>query len=411
LNKILTQEFIRTRFEEYYRQNLATVDPPPSTELREFAFLLFKEKTMLRHRGFRDAQDFRKFLQSVLPSDVYYSCAYYENPGAEMSQKGWKGSDLVFDIDADHIPTPCKQEHDTWTCRNCGTSGRGSKPESCAKCGGQKFEEVSWPCDTCLEVAKKETIKLKEVLEDDFGFSSHEMKIAFSGHRGYHVHIENETVRTLNAIARKEIVDYMLGKGLDPSLQGFDFERGASPDLEDFGWRGRLAKAAYEIVLSSQRQPETTDKKTSKSLFAQRERILERWNGKGPWIITPNVNKEKWSEVIRQAVEKQSIKLDTVVTTDIHRLIRLANTLHGETGLKKIEVSADEIERFDPFNSAIAFKDGATTVYVTESPQFRLGEVNYPSYENEKVELPTAAAMLLLCKGAAEITEEENPVQ
>jgi len=387
------------------------VGPPSSIRFREFAFLLFKERTMLRHKGFKDAQDFRKFLQGVLPSDVYYSSAYYENPGAEMSQKGWKGADLVFDIDADHIPTACKQQHDTWACRNCGTSGRGSKPENCPKCRGQKFEEVSWPCDTCLEVAKRETIKLKEVLEDDFGFSSHEMKIAFSGHRGYHIHIENESVHALNSMARKEIVDYMLGKGLDPSLQGFDFERGVSPDLEDFGWRGRLARAAYEIVLSSKLEPETTGKGISKSLLAQRERILERWNGKGPWIIALSVGKEKWAGVIQQAIERQSIKLDTVVTTDIHRLIRLANTLHGETGLKKIDVLGSEIERFDPFSDAIAFERGTTTVYVRESPQFRLAGVSYRPYKNEKAELPTAAAMLLLCKGVAEITEEEIRVQ
>jgi hypothetical protein len=92
-------------------------------------------------------------------------------------------------------------------------------------------------------------------------------------------------------------------------------------------------------------------------------------------------------------------------------LIRLANTLHGETGLKKTEVPIGEIERFDPFKSAIAFKDGTITVDVSESPQFRLGEVTYRPYQNERVKLPTAAAMLLLCKGAAEVTEERNNVQ
>jgi len=29
-----------------------------------------------------------------------------------MENKGWIGADLIFDIDADHIETRCKTEHD-----------------------------------------------------------------------------------------------------------------------------------------------------------------------------------------------------------------------------------------------------------------------------------------------------------
>ncbi len=51
-------------------------------------------------------------------------------------------------------------------------------------------------------------------LENDFGFSQNELRVFFSGHRGYHLHIENEAVRSLDAMARKEIVDYVTGLGL-----------------------------------------------------------------------------------------------------------------------------------------------------------------------------------------------------
>ncbi len=52
------------------------------------------------------------------------------------------------------------------------------------------------------------------MLENDFGFSSDELHVFFSGHRGYHVHVEDEAVRSLDAMARKEIVDYVMGLGL-----------------------------------------------------------------------------------------------------------------------------------------------------------------------------------------------------
>ena len=52
------------------------------------------------------------------------------------------------------------------------------------------------------------------MLENDFGFSLDELHVFFSGHRGYHVHVEEESVRSLDAMARKEIVDYVTGLGL-----------------------------------------------------------------------------------------------------------------------------------------------------------------------------------------------------
>ena len=47
---------------------------------REFGFLLFREKIMVRHKGFKDFSAFGEALLSLLPSDVYYSTAYYERP-------------------------------------------------------------------------------------------------------------------------------------------------------------------------------------------------------------------------------------------------------------------------------------------------------------------------------------------
>jgi DNA primase small subunit len=399
--------FIQQKFFEYYKQNSSSIKPPTSIEKREFAFLLFKEKTMLRHKGFKNEEAFRSFLETASPSNVYYSSAYFDNPEEEMAAKGWIGADLIFDIDADHIPTPCDKQHDMWTCKNCGVSRRGTKPKRCPKCKGQKFDSVNWPCDICLESAKKETIKLMEVLEEDFGFSLHEMTVAFSGNRGYHVHIEKEAVRTLDSMSRKEIVDYLMGIGLKPSFHGFDLEKAVGPNLEDPGWRGRIAKGAYELLIST---PEQLKKdglsRISNDIIQQRELILERWKRKGPWGLVAGVGLESWKKIIQQAIEKQSVKIDTVVTTDIHRLIRLANTLHGETGLKKVEISPSEIEAFDPFESAIAFRSGTITVDVYEAPEFRLGDQRYGPYKNEKVELPTAAALLLLCKGAAQVKED-----
>jgi len=112
-----------------------------------------------------------------------------------------------------------------------------------------------------------------------------------------------------------------------------------------------------------------------------------------------------------EAIEKQSVKIDTVVTTDVHRLIRLSDTLHGETGLKKVEFAANDVERFDPLKSALAFTYGTISLEVAEAPQFRLGDTVYGPFKSQKVELPVGAAMFLLCKGVAGVLEESVSVQ
>ena len=413
--KIEVEKFIQRKFAEYYQEHSADIRPPTAINQREFGFLLFREKVMLRHKGFTDESELRSFLSKVVPLHAYYSCSYYESPEAEMKDKGWLGADLVFDVDADHIVTPCAKTHDIWVCSECGATGRGPPPERCPACMGQKIRKRTWLCEVCLEAAKVETMKLIDFLMQDFGFSSRDIRVQFSGRRGYHVHVENEDIRGLDQMARKEIVDYIVGIGLEPRFHGLE-ERisGAKtrilvgPDLYDVGWRGRLARGAYEFLLTaSPKELESVGLKESviKVITSHREEILESWKRKGPWGSLRDVGTRSWRKIVQQAVKKQSAQIDTVVTTDIHRLIRLNDTLHGKTGLKKTEVPLAGIDDFDPLKRAIAFKKGTLKVFVSEAPQFRLGDETYGPYKSERVELPTAAALLLLCGGAARVAE------
>ncbi len=410
--KIETKSFIEVKFSEYYKKNSMSIQPPASMEKREFGFLLLKERIMLRHKSFKTAEELRDTLKRLVPSNAYYSSAYYERPEEGMEEKGWLGADLIFDIDADHISTPCAKTHDTWTCTSCKTTGRGTPPEKCPTCNEQKFEEKAWPCEVCLESAKEETIKLIDMLTRDFGFSTKEMNVGFSGHRGYHLHVESKEISTLDSIERKEIVDYIVGIGLEPQLHGLSGLSG--PNLDDFGWRGRIARGTYEYLLNAtQEQLEKIGlpKVAVQSLSEHKERILKSWKIKGPWTIIKGVSLKSWSKIVEQVVKKQSAKIDTVVTTDIHRLIRLTNTLHGKTGLRKTEVPIVALEEFDPLKSAVAFPHDTATISVSEAPKFRVGNEFYGPYRNEKVELPMAAALFLLCKGAARITEEDSSVR
>jgi DNA primase small subunit len=407
----LSQAFIQEKFADYYKQNAASIMSPSSLKHREFGFLLLEKKVMLRHQSFKDVEGLRSSLCSVVPSDVYYSSAYYERPLDEMRSKGWLGADLVFDIDADHIQTPCATVHDLWVCTGCGASGRGAHPETCPSCGQGKFKAKTWPCEICLEASKKEAIKLLDVLTEDFGFSSKDMTLAFSGHRGYHVHVEAESVRELDSLGRKEIVDYLTGVGLEAEFHGVRksstlTRRVSGPELNDKGWRGRVAKGTYDFLSTASREDLVNiGLKTShiNALMKHMDAILESWDEEGPWGVVKGISSDTWKKIAEHGVEKQSVHIDTVVTPDINRLIRLSNSLHGKTGLKKVELPLSGIDNFDPLKSAVAFKDGHVTVHVSDAPQFRVEDEVYGPFKKQKVELPTAAALMLLCKGVAEV--------
>jgi DNA primase small subunit len=330
-----------------------------------------------------------------------------------MDKKGWLGADLVFDIDADHIPTSCNKIHDEWTCGKCGFSGKGITPETCPRCEGQKFDTKTWPCELCLNSAKEETAKLIGMLGKDFGFSHKEMHVFFSGHRGYHVHVENDTIKTLDAMARKEIVDYVSGLG----LAILNRERKEGPKgkqasnhffLNNFAWNKRLKHGMQKFISTATREDLQNiglNSVTSNVIFSNKELILRRCIGEGFWDSIRGVKIETWARIAEHAKNLESAKVDTVVTTDIHRLIRLAGTLHGKTGLKKVEFPVNRLEDFDPFKEAVAFKEGEVRVFVSGAPEFRLGGSVFGPYKSQTVELPTAAAVLLVCKGRAEVVK------
>ena len=405
--------FIQETFRKYYMRNYSLDDSLSMTDRREFGFVLF-EGWMLRHKSFKHYDELKEFLQNSAPSDAYYSCAYYEDPEAEMDRKGWLGADLIFDIDADHVPTSCKKVHDTWVCGDCDFSGKGVVPRKCPICGSEKFHVKTWLCEVCLGSAKTETVKLLDMLMSDFGFSEKEIRVFFSGHRGYHVHVESEVVKTFDAVARKEIVDYVSGLGFEAVFHGLG-EKGVrmahvlrGPSLNDGGWRGRIAKGVYDFVLGAKGENLKRmglKKNVIAAILKNKDMILKSWEDAGPWSAIKGVGFETWKKIAGFCAKSQSANVDTVVTTDIHRLIRLAGTLHGKTGLKKVEFPVSAIEDFDPFKSAVAFNKGTATVLVSDAPEFRLGDGVFGPYREQRVTLPTAAALLLICKGRAKVAE------
>jgi DNA primase small subunit len=404
-----SKEFIYGKFSEFYNSPSIIIPAPTSLGQREVGFLLLKEVIMLRHKCFANINSLKLFMAEAIPSDVYHSCAYYENPTADMERKGWLGADLVFDIDADHIPTSCDKLHDEWACSKCGFNGKGLAPETCPICAGQKFNIKTWPCERCLESAKEETMKLIDILSTDFGFSDNELRVFFSGHRGYHVHVENESIKTLDTLARKEIVDYISGMG--HSLNNVPRskstrQRGRSQgfSLHGTGWNKRIKLGMRDFILKAKKEDLKNAGIGNYATVLQNRDLMVRWGiEQERWGSVKGISFGTWRKLAEYVKDIESAKIDTVVTTDTHRLIRMNGTLHGKTGLKKVEFPVKRLADFDPFEEAVAFKGGAVKVFVSDAPKFRLGGSGFGPYKEQTVEVPTAVAVLLICKGRAEV--------
>ncbi|MGQ9468601.1 MAG: DNA primase small subunit domain-containing protein [Nitrososphaerales archaeon] len=380
-----TIAFLKQTFRDFYYKNSKKISPPIRMEEREFGYMTF-DKVMIRHLSFQTEGELRAFLVKEAPHSVYYSCAYYHEPNFAMDEKGWKGADLIFDIDADTIPTNCKEEHDRWVCKDCNFMGKGKRPEKCPKCGSNRIDEEKWVCPLCLDATKNETIKLIDFLLEDFGVSKEKIMVHFSGSRGYHVTVEGSALEKLDQLARNEISDYISGMGL--TLESLGISKGTSyvdiyrslPLVDEPGWRGRIARFFDKIEFEGYNE-------VRKDV---RDKILYAYGKMGY---------KSFESFIKEIVNKLSVKIDVMVTTDIYRIFRLPNTLHGNTGMLKKK--CDDIISFDPLIDAVVLGEEPVKLFINNAPRFTLKGNSFGPYNSEKVTLPLMASVYLMGKGLA----------
>ncbi len=379
-------------------------------ERREFGYFTFGQKIMIRHVSLKSPSELFELIKKATPLHMYYSAAHYRYPQAPMEEKVWLGAELIFDIDADHLNLPCKERHDFSICEDC-RSMLSPTSERCSTCGSIKVRRTDWVCENCIEAAKGEIHKLLEFLEVDFGISYSKISVNFSGNRGFHTVVNDEGLFTLDQMSRKEITDYILGSGLDFALYGIPIDRRRYPSAKfeytDGSWRGRLARAAFEVI-KDLHKPRIADRmvklignKEYNKLLQIKDSLLKSWLDSPKWdALKPSVTKA----IATLAIEEARGMIDSIVTTDIHRLIRLTNTLNGKTGFLAKKLEHDTLDQFNPFTDAVVMPDEPCRVHVIYMPKTRILDEWYGPYKNEYVKIPTYLAVLLLCKGIATIT-------
>ena len=210
-----TNAFLRRTFREHYFKHHDYVEMPIQIEKREFGYIPFG-KGMMRHMSYKSSGELVADLVKQAPSSVFCSNGIYSSPTLAMDEKGWKGAELIFDIDANSIPTACRAKHSFWACKACGKITRSlDRPPKCPKCESTTgLTQLHWSCAECLAATKEHVSRLIGFLTNDFGVSSAGIRVYFSGNRGYHLHVEDERFETMEPSARAEIANYIKGTGL-----------------------------------------------------------------------------------------------------------------------------------------------------------------------------------------------------
>ncbi|WNY26788.1 DNA primase catalytic subunit PriS [Methanolapillus ohkumae] len=398
----LTKRYLKVKFQSHYKS--LDLRLPPSFLQREWGFISFDpmpEVVMKRHKSFGSSNEVSEYLIGMAPAHAYYSVAYYERPGApRMDQKNWQGADLIFDLDADHLP--------------------GAK---------RTYSDM-------LDHVKQESIKLSDFLLHDFGFSEEKIELVFSGGRGYHFHIYDPKIAKLDSAERREIVNYISGRDLD--FKYFFREVGMAGDagagtsefkgmrkiptkwiLEGYetGWGKRISgyvteylqtevkknkKEMFKDLKENKIAGDTTLKKLA--AFAADEALLNEIAQKGRLDFPV----KDFKTIIEYIIQKTAADLgvdagasvDEPVTGDIKRLIRFPGSLHGGSGFEVQTIPLSRLPDYEPLTDSLAFGDKMTKVRILRPFSFELKGQNF-SVEEGPAELPEYAAVYLMCRGVA----------
>ena len=384
-----TREYLRGRFGDYYRS--ASVSPPPEANEREWGHIPFtagEGTTMVRHQSLLDIGEVGEFLARETPRHAYFSAARYDDPAnGSMSDKGWRSADLVFDLDADHLP--------------------GVDPEATS------YGEM-------LAACKEEVRALLDVLEADFGFADDDMQVVFSGGRGYHVHVRDEAVAGLDSTARREVVDYVRAVDLnyDGLIEKRPNERGTLQKTlrTEGGWGRRVHRALVAYAdrlreldeadaLAELQELDGVGEKTARTIHG----VLDR-NPEG--VKSGNVELGPGaSTLVRATAERvtaeETAPIDEPVTTDVRRLIRLPESIHGGSGLVVRPLERDELASFDPLTDAVPdrFRGRDILVDVAEPGPVDVGD-DRDKLEEGIVSVPEYVGVFLMARGRAQKARE-----
>ena len=374
--------WLEQTFRKHYFSSSEDIEVDDYISEREFGFRLF-DGHVRRHLNFKNRRELIANIIKFSPSDIFCSSARYHFPSADMDQKSWIGSDLIFDIDGKDLHLECALDHNLTSCKNCKLIEKGVY-SNCKGCNSSLVQIIELPCKNCIKNLKGEVNKLIEVLCDDLGIEQNSIHIFFSGNNGFHIHVIGDSFFQSNSMKRSALAQYLLVRGYSIENLGFRVDKANNVTvlqnkiLFNKGWRARLLNQLH-LQLRNHR----IDDKFIKKITQLKE-----------------TNKVDISTMINDQIERLSVKIDPNVTIDIHRIFRLAGTINSKSGL--IKARCNDLKSFDPLKEACMEEDSPVRISAFVDTRIVLKDTSYKIKTGVNI-LPTYVVVYLISKGLGEI--------
>ena len=390
------------RFSDYYNTiPTKSIWTPPRLRSREWMFIPWGNMPPARHVGFNTKPELHNYLKTASPHSCFHSTAYYNDPfQTKMVDKGWKGADLIFDLDGDHLP---------------GVSDR------------------DFP--SMLELIQEQAWTLwSDFLSPEFGFEEKYLQVSFSGHRGFHIHIRDPKYFHLDSNARRQLVNHIRGEGVNvQALMSNDIGRwkerlySGQNTLIDKMKNIALNKDENDIILNELndimiqrlRSPDCKIKSFSKNnIIALSEQCLN--DSKIDRLLSDSSNLvfgEKATAAFFELVKGDSAvvlgeagETDENVTVDVKRVIRWIGSLHGKCGLRVTELPLSRLDpessdKFDALNEAVVFSSSNSfNVEITQDDvRARILDCEIEGSTGDVFNVPESMGGFLILKGWAKV--------
>ncbi len=268
---------------------------------REFGFVGLNGR-FFRNLSFENPKELGDFLIERTPLHAYLGAVYNEPPSRKqpIHTLDWKGHELVFDIDLD--------EYDVVRKHVCDCQGA---------------DQI---CMRCWQLLNLAITIIDESLRFDFGMEN--IVWVFSGRRGCHGWVTDDSGFSLNQEQRMSIINYLTvihGENEKARVQ----DRNRFPS--DF--RKRIEHNVFDYFLKNARHKDLLSLGLSSSRASNIKAQLKRQDDKIDSNLRSSFNKDlarinKYDEILRRWVPR----IDHKVTIDLRRLLRLPFSIHGKSG-------------------------------------------------------------------------------
>ncbi|KAM4795222.1 DNA primase small subunit [Rhinophrynus dorsalis] len=298
---------------------------------REFSFTL-RDDVYVRYQSFNNQSELEKEMQKMCPYKIDIGAVYSHKPSLHNTVKSGtfqaQEKELVFDIDM--------TDYDD--VRRCCSSA-----DICPKC---------W---TLMTIAIR---ILDRSLEEDFGFQ-HRLWV-YSGRRGVHCWVCDESARKLSQAERSAVAEYLsVVKGGEETIKKVQLSEPIHPFIRKSlrvvdRYFEKYALIEQDILDNKQ----SCEKVAALVPDAVRENLLrdfqkarssiERWEKLKKCLLNPDLKKGTLAakEIMLQYCYP---RLDVNVSKGLNHLLKSPFSVHPKTGRISVPIDFKKVDQFDPF--------------------------------------------------------------